>query len=185
MNQATRQRGFTLIEILVAVVVLVVGVLGVVVLEVTSKRGTFDALQRSTATSLAEDILERMRANPNAVRTNSYNLVLGEGLIAPPAVDCVGINASCSAAQLAAFDLYQFEQRVLGTEADTDGAAVGGLIEPTVCVDHAQGAVTVVVVWRGQVALADPADGAEAFVADCGARSEFRRQFVVHSFIDN
>ena len=185
MNKATRQQGFTLIEILVAVVVLVVGVLGVVALEVTSKRGTFDALQRSTATSLAEDILERMRANPEAVRANTYNVELGEGLVAAPATDCIGINANCSAAQLAAFDLYQFEQRLLGEEADADGAAVGGLVEPTVCIDHALGVVTVVVVWRGQVALSDPADGAEAFIADCGARNEFRRQFVVSSFIDN
>lgn len=185
VKQPSRQQGFTLIEILVAVVVLVVGVLGVVALEVTSKRGTFDALQRSTATSLAEDILERMRANPVAVRSNSYNATLGAGAVAAPATDCLGVNANCNPAQLASFDLYQFEQRLLGEDADADGAAVGGLVEPTVCVNHTTGMVTVVVVWRGQISLSDPADGAETFIADCGARSDYRRQFVVRSFIDN
>lgn len=61
--------GFTLIEILVTVIVLSIGLLGLAGLQATSLKFNSTAYQRSQATSLAYDIIDRMRANaPSAAQ---------------------------------------------------------------------------------------------------------------------
>lgn len=61
-----RTRGFTLVEILVALIVVSVGLLGVAGLHAWSLRSNYDALIRSHASALAGDIADRMRANRTA-----------------------------------------------------------------------------------------------------------------------
>jgi type IV pilus assembly protein PilV len=68
------QRGFTLLEILVAVVVLSIGLLGLASLQAVGLRTNQSAYLRSQATLLAEDMVDRMRANNLAVRANAYDL---------------------------------------------------------------------------------------------------------------
>lgn len=81
-----RQRGFTLVEILVTVVLISVGLLGVAALQLTTLRGNQEAYVRSQASVLAGDILDRMRANPIAFRNNLYNAALnGTGAASTPA----------------------------------------------------------------------------------------------------
>ena len=60
---AHRSRGFTLVEVLVALVVLSIGLLGVAALQLTSLRSNHSSAMRSQATFLAYDIIDRMRAN--------------------------------------------------------------------------------------------------------------------------
>lgn len=57
------QRGLTLIEVLVAVLVLAIGLLGLAGLQAASMRFSHDAQLRSQATFLANDIMDRWRAN--------------------------------------------------------------------------------------------------------------------------
>ncbi len=59
----TRTQGFTLIEVMVALIVLAVGLLGMASLTVRSQQSNESAYARSQASLLAADILERMRAN--------------------------------------------------------------------------------------------------------------------------
>jgi type IV pilus assembly protein PilV len=56
-------RGFTLVEVLIALVVLSIGLLGVAALQLTSLRTNSSAAMRSQATVLAYEIVDRMRAN--------------------------------------------------------------------------------------------------------------------------
>ncbi|RNE91365.1 type IV pilus modification protein PilV [Marichromatium sp. AB32] len=58
-----RQRGLTLIEVLVTMVVLAVGLLGFGALQALTMKSNLGALQRSYATLHAHDIIESMRAN--------------------------------------------------------------------------------------------------------------------------
>ncbi len=70
-----RQRGFTLLEVLVAVLVLSIGLLGLAGLMASSLRNNHSAYYRSQATWLAYDVIDRMRTNlPNAA---DYAVALG------------------------------------------------------------------------------------------------------------
>src|SRR5262245_38011417 len=69
-----RARGFTLIEALVALVVLSIGLLGIASLQLTSLRYNQNASLRSQATLLAYDIIDRMRANSQAAANGNYNV---------------------------------------------------------------------------------------------------------------
>ncbi|MBK1672713.1 type IV pilus modification protein PilV [Ectothiorhodospira shaposhnikovii] len=67
-----RQGGFTLIEVLVAVLVLAIGLLGLAGLQATSVRFNHEAHLRTQATFLAYDITDRMRANLVATEAGAY-----------------------------------------------------------------------------------------------------------------
>lgn len=66
-----RCSGLTLIEVLVTLVVVSMGLLGVAALQMRTLRHNYDALMRSHASALADDIADRMRANSAAVRPAS------------------------------------------------------------------------------------------------------------------
>jgi type IV pilus assembly protein PilV len=66
-----RAAGLTMVEILIALVVISIGLLGVAGLHAMSLRNNYDALMRSHASALAADIIDRMRANANAVVVGS------------------------------------------------------------------------------------------------------------------
>jgi type IV pilus assembly protein PilV len=74
------QRGFTLIEVLIAVLLLSIGLLGLASLQtVTLQRGNGSA-QRIEAVNHAYDILDRMRANRARARAGDYDVGIGEAL---------------------------------------------------------------------------------------------------------
>ena len=58
-----RQAGFSLIEVMVAVLVLGIGLLGFALLQTMTLRFTQSANYRTQATNLAYDLLDQMRAN--------------------------------------------------------------------------------------------------------------------------
>ena len=92
-------RGFTMVEVLVALVVLSVGMLGIAGLYVITLRSSGSAIYRMQAVSLATDITDRIRAN----RTGNVNYN------GPPAPNvCFGALAvaDCAPAAMAAADLF-------------------------------------------------------------------------------
>lgn len=68
------QRGVSLIEILIAVLVLAVGLLGVAALQANALKTNQSAVARSQAAMLAYLILDAMRANRDAAASGAYNL---------------------------------------------------------------------------------------------------------------
>ena len=77
--KAVRRRGchgFTLMEILMAMLVVALGILGVVAMNVASIKMQADSANRALAGLYAQDILERMRANKDQAKAGSYNLAL-------------------------------------------------------------------------------------------------------------
>jgi type IV pilus assembly protein PilV len=68
------QRGMTLVEVLVTLVLVSVGLLGVAALQLTTLKDNKDAYVRSQASALAGDILDRMRANTAAFRAGQYDV---------------------------------------------------------------------------------------------------------------
>ena len=72
-----KQQGFTLLEVLIALLVLSIGLLGLAALQTTSLRSNQMASMRTTATQLAYDISDRLRANPAGVAAGEYVLAGG------------------------------------------------------------------------------------------------------------
>jgi type IV pilus assembly protein PilV len=73
MRCLQRQRGVTLIEVLVAVLVSSIGLIGVAALLVVSARSNHAAYLRTQVSFLAQGMADRMRANPLGVRGGGYN----------------------------------------------------------------------------------------------------------------
>ena len=84
-----KQRGFSLVEILVALLVLSLGLLGTAALLSTSLRSSNSAYLRTQAALYAYDMLDRMRANREAARAGRYNLALED---AAPTCNPVAYN---------------------------------------------------------------------------------------------
>jgi type IV pilus assembly protein PilV len=76
-------RGVGLIEVLVAVLVLGIGLLGVAAMQATALRNSQSSLERSQGVMHVYTILDAMRANPQLARTGGYNMGM---TCAPPAV---------------------------------------------------------------------------------------------------
>ena len=72
MNKAQRIHGFTLIELMVAVLILSVGLLGLAGMQITGLRSVNNASSYTQGTLAVNDIVERMRANPAAVDANAF-----------------------------------------------------------------------------------------------------------------
>ncbi len=67
-----KEAGATLIEVLIAMVVLAIGLIGLAGLQATSIQSNHSAYYRSQATLLASDLADRMRANRTEALTNAY-----------------------------------------------------------------------------------------------------------------
>jgi type IV pilus modification protein PilV len=99
-------RGFTLLETLVALVVLSVGLLGAAALLLDSVRGHAAALRRVAASNLVRDMADRIRANPGGGA--HYDTQLYPPAVASSAASACSESGGCEIAQLAAADLAHF-----------------------------------------------------------------------------
>jgi type IV pilus assembly protein PilV len=109
-------RGFTLVETLVALVVLSVGLLGSASLLLDNLRGQAGALRRVAASSLVRDMADRIRANPRG------GVLYDTRIPAPPTL-CAE-SGGCDIAQLAALDRAHFEAAALALFPRLDYARV-------------------------------------------------------------
>lgn len=72
-----KQGGATLVEVLVALLLLSIGLLGVAGLQINALQSNRSAAIRSQASVLAYSITDRMRANRNAALGGAYNMAFG------------------------------------------------------------------------------------------------------------
>lgn len=72
-----KESGFTLLEILIAMLVLSIGLMGLAGLMASSMKNNLSASHRTQATWMAYDIIDRMRANRANAITGSYATALG------------------------------------------------------------------------------------------------------------
>ncbi len=77
-------KGATLIEILIALLVLSLGVLGMAGLQVRALKGNHSAMQRTQAVMMSYYILDAMRVDSNTAKSTTYNTgSLSGGVIGP------------------------------------------------------------------------------------------------------
>ncbi len=105
-----RMRGVGLIEVLIAVLVLAVGLLGIAAMQATALRNSQSALERSIAVTQSYAILDAMRANQAVASIGGYDL----------AMTC----AVPAAGTLAQNDLHDW---ITGLQASLGAAACGAI----------------------------------------------------------
>ena len=187
----SQQKGMTFIEVLIALVVLVTGILGAVAMQASAKKGSFDAMQRSVASALAQDIVNRMRVNDPTNLDDYEGNAFGTGVIkAGDVTKCDDPVTTCTSAQLAISDLYYWEQALMGADVKSGTNNVGGLSGAVGCIEHdtvtvngiTNNEVMVIISWQGRTELADGAVDADKKCGASGADST-RRQIVIETRI--
>lgn len=162
LHSNCKQQGFTLIEVLVGLVILAIGLLSMAGLQTVAKKANFEAVQRTTATMLAEDIIERMRANAINEASLPYYItaapITDQTGTAKPSPACDSSNP-CTPQELAARDLWEWEQAIIGASNTTTGG--DGLYLPSACITQ-NAAIddtveySVAIAWRGRSKLTNP-----------------------------
>lgn len=114
------QHGFSLVEVLVALLVLSIGLLGLAALQTTSLQYNTESYFRTQATYFVYDIVDRMRLNSNGVadggtydvaNTSAVNTLLSNyATCRTSSCDCD--NTSCDTAELATYDLGKWYDRM-------------------------------------------------------------------------
>ena len=135
----SQQSGFTMIEILVTIAILVIGLLGLAAMQTLSTLAELEAYQRSQALVLVRDMADRMQAN----KANIVSYVGGDvGLVEN---DCSGLVG----AQL---DLCEWGNQLNGASEKADAGArnVGAMIGARGCVVRLDPTTFLVTVaWQG------------------------------------
>lgn len=100
------ERGFSLIEVLIALIIMSVGMLGIASLYVQSMQAGRTSLFRHNAVTLAGDVADRMRANPTGA--NAYTGAGADN-------NCIDMGINCSNVQMAAQDILGWSQQAVDT----------------------------------------------------------------------
>jgi type IV pilus assembly protein PilV len=124
------QSGFSLVEVLIALVVMSVGMLGIAGLYVQSMQAGRTSMFRHHAVTLAGDVADRIRANPRAaVAYNHAANVNGANN------NCVTGGVDCNPADMAANDIFlwqaQADDTLPGGDVSVVFAAAVGALPPT------------------------------------------------------
>jgi type IV pilus assembly protein PilV len=156
-----RQRGTTLLEVLVTMLILAFGMLGLAGLQAKMHLAEMEAYQRAQAVVLLSDMVERINAN----RANAAGYVTGT---ASPLGTGDTQAASCTGTAFGvARDQCEWSNALKGAAEKTGSTSIGAMIGARGCVEQLQapnlavgvcrpGVYRVTVVWQGLNATATP-----------------------------
>ncbi len=145
------QRGISMIEVLITIVILVVGLLGLAGLQLRLQLSEMEAYQRSQALLLLEDIASRIANN----RNNAASYVTG-------ASDPLGAGMTCptTTATRQQADAGEWCDALQGAAETLGGSKVGALVGGRGCVENpAAGEYLVTVSWQGLRPISAPPTG--------------------------
>lgn len=169
MRSLRRQLGGSLIEVLVSIVIASIGLLALAGVNAASARYAKLSQYRATATQLANDIGDRIRANRNSMVDPttpgySYSTTFSTqaGTISSAPTTCTTTGISCTAAQMAADDIAQWRQTV---RAAMPEGSVSLIPSAPLANGATQIGVDVHVIWRDPAV--DNADENPALAAEC------------------
>jgi len=152
-------RGFTLIEVLVSLVVLAIGLLGLAMLQTTGLRYNTNSYSRTQATYMAYDLAERMRANVPGFLAGNYDVSQSTATTIAGSTDyscnlpannnCSCNTGTCSNAALAQYDLgqwyYNLDMLLPGAK---DAASLAAPVRATI--GHVGNVATITIYWCEQ-----------------------------------
>ncbi len=109
MKMNKHQRGVGLVEVLVALLLLAVGVLGYTILQLRAVDASSEALARSQGMLILRGLAENMRANPDAqtnypIAVRNYTNITT--VPTAPSKVCFNPVSACTPAQMATYDAF-------------------------------------------------------------------------------
>ncbi len=107
-SQTSRQSGYSLFEVMIAIVVTSIGLLGLAAIQATGLKNNQSAYHRSQATVLAYDIADRMRANASSIDNYLTSFMTLTAATATGAQAGCKNTTGCSTAQMAQNDLLDW-----------------------------------------------------------------------------
>ncbi|WP_295983961.1 type IV pilus modification protein PilV [uncultured Variovorax sp.] len=129
------QAGFSMIEALVAILLLSLGMLALAGFQIRVLVDSIGASSQNVAARLAGDMADRIKANPvaGAASASPYLTGWSQADSTAPRPSCMGAEANCSAVQLATHDVWSWKRAVAaalpGGVADVrDKATAGGML---------------------------------------------------------
>ncbi len=160
MSRSKRQRGITIIEVLVTMVIMAFGLLGLANLQGKIKVGLLESYQRSQAVILLSDMTERI--NANRLQAASYVSTAAFGVGDTQPADCSGLAA------IAARDKCEWSNALKGAGETKAGNSVGAMTDARGCISLIQaanpvdgvctpGIYLITVAWQGMVKTSAPA----------------------------
>jgi type IV pilus assembly protein PilV len=184
------ERGLGMLEYLLALLIFSTGMMGLMSAQLVAKKVGYEASQRSTATALGRDIVERMRTNSGQLEAYRA-LAIGDTTQLLPLPDVSCDISTCTVLQLAAFDLWQWESNLLGLSGQRNFASSGGLVSPRACISTDGGEVAVTISWLVSSVVQRPtpstcgADdiGSEATPSESNDDTLQRRQLMISTYI--
>jgi type IV pilus assembly protein PilV len=145
------QRGVTLIEVLVTMVILAIGLLGLVGLQARLQILQSEAYQRAQALMLLKDMAGRIANNRNAAAA----YVTG-----PDSPVGVGMTCPTSVATRQTADLGEWCTLLQGASETTSGTRVGAMVGGRGCVEDLGGGLYLITVaWQGLAPISAPPAG--------------------------
>ena len=173
MRRATarRSRGVTMLEVLIAIVILTIGLLGVAGMQAQMQNAEVEAYQRAQAIVLLQDMVDRINSN----RRNAASYVTATPLGTDSVIDCT------APATVAARDQCAWDAALRGAAETAGGVQLGAMNGARGCISNPVATmprqVIVAVAWQGTSPTAAPgatACGQGAY----GSDHRFRRAMV-------
>lgn len=159
--------GYSLLEVLVALVLVSIALLGLAGLQIHAQQTQIETYQRAQAMLLVEDMINRISLNREpTIMEACYGIsniqtgepFLGTGNTTNPS--CIG-GGTAALMDLADADMAAWDDLLKGASETLDGTGVGSLVGARGCIYFQLGpprAITVTVAWQGEGESAAPAD---------------------------
>ena len=149
-RRAARQRGTSMIEVLVSIVIVVLGLLGLAGLQTHASLAEAESFQRAQAILLLQDMVDRINANRLNAASYVTAVPLGTG----------DTPTGCGAMTGAARDKCEWSSSLLGSSESVGASKVGAMIDARGCVQNIDPNMPrkylVSVVWQGVTATKAP-----------------------------
>ena len=121
-SHRTKVHGFTLLEVLVATLIVSLGLLGVASLQLANGLYGQSSADRTQASMLAQELFERMRVNYLQAKAGHYDI----DTLPVLTTDCGAISANCTQEEMREHDLRVWSARVESLLPGADASIATG-----------------------------------------------------------